>query len=100
MKSKIREIQKNKYLRLSNIFLSVLLLTVIVSACGPYQKAIKSDDMALKFDQATKMYEKGKYSKAIRLFEQMAAAYRGKIVLHVRTIVLQNQAVLPCRLPV
>jgi outer membrane protein assembly factor BamD len=59
-------------------FLSVLLLAVMVSACGPYQKAIKSDDMALKFDQGTKMYEKGKYSKAIRLFEQMAAAYRGK----------------------
>jgi len=59
-------------------FLSVLLLAVIVCSCSPYQKAIKSDDMDKKFVVAQKMYDKGKYSKAIRLFEQMAASYRGK----------------------
>jgi len=59
-------------------FLAVLLLTVVLSSCGEYQKAIKSEDVGVKFDQAVKQYEKGKYNKAIRLFEQIAPAYRGK----------------------
>jgi outer membrane protein assembly factor BamD len=61
-----------------NKFLSVLLLAVVLCSCSPYQKALKSEDMAAKFEVATKMYEKGKYSKAIRLFEQMAPTFRGK----------------------
>jgi outer membrane protein assembly factor BamD len=28
---------------------------------------------------ATKLYDAGKYSKAIRIFEQIAPAYRGKL---------------------
>lgn len=59
-------------------FLSVLLLSVVLYSCGEYQKAIKSEDAGVKFDQAVKQYEKGKYNKAIRLFEQIAPAYRGK----------------------
>lgn len=61
-----------------NKYLSVLLLAVVVCSCSPYQKALKSEDMAKKFEVATQMYEKEKYSKAIRLFEQMAPSYRGK----------------------
>ena len=61
-----------------NRFLSVLLLAVIVCSCSPYQKALKSDDMSLKYEQAEAMYNKGKYTKAIRLFEQMAPSFRGK----------------------
>lgn len=67
----------NPKLKMKN-FLSVLLLVVFFCACSPYQKALKSEDMALKYAQAEKMYEKKKYSKAIRLFEQMASSYRGK----------------------
>ena len=59
-------------------FLSVLLITVLLSSCSEYQKAVKSEDPAVKFDVAVKQYEKGKYAKAIRLFEQIAPAYRGK----------------------
>jgi outer membrane protein assembly factor BamD len=57
--------------------LAVLLLAFLAS-CSPYQKALKSEDMGVKYDQASKLYEKGKYAKAIRLFEQMAPSYRGK----------------------
>ncbi len=32
----------------------------------------------VKFDQASKQYEKGKYFKALVLFEQMAPSFRGK----------------------
>lgn len=58
--------------------LSLLLLVAVFSSCNEYQKALKSEDVAVKFDMATKLYEAGKYSKAIRIFEQIAPAYRGK----------------------
>jgi outer membrane protein assembly factor BamD len=58
--------------------LSLLLVVVFFSSCGEYQRALKSEDVAVKFDLGTKLYDAGKYSKAIRLFEQIAPAYRGK----------------------
>ena len=61
-----------------NKFLSIVLLVVVLSSCSEYQKALKSEDVAVKYAAAEKMYDKGKYSKAIRLFEQMSATFRGK----------------------
>ncbi|TGD58192.1 outer membrane protein assembly factor BamD [Flavobacterium humi] len=61
-----------------NKIIYVFLLTVLFSSCNEYQRAIKSEDVGVKFDVATKKYEAGKYEKAIRLFEQIAPAYRGK----------------------
>jgi outer membrane protein assembly factor BamD len=58
--------------------ISLLLLTVLFVSCNEYQKALKNDDVAVKFEMGTKLYEAGKYTKAIRLFEQIAPAYRGK----------------------
>lgn len=58
--------------------ISLLLLVAVFSSCNEYQKALKSEDVAVKFDMATKLYDAGKYSKAIRIFEQIAPAYRGK----------------------
>ncbi|MBC5837993.1 outer membrane protein assembly factor BamD [Flavobacterium muglaense] len=57
---------------------SLLLLVAFFTSCNEYQKALKKDDVAVKFEMATKLYEAGKYTKAIRLFEQIAPAYRGK----------------------
>lgn len=59
-------------------FLFTLLIAVFFSSCSEYQKALKSEDAAVKFDMASKLYESGKYSKAIQLFEQLAPTYRGK----------------------
>ncbi|MBC7606127.1 MAG: outer membrane protein assembly factor BamD [Burkholderiales bacterium] len=59
-------------------FLSVLLITIVFCSCSEYQSALKTEDVAVKFDAAVKQYEKGKYNKAIRLFEQIAPAFRGK----------------------
>ena len=58
----------------------VLLLVVLVflASCSEYQKALKSEDPAVKLEMATKMYEAKKYNKAIRVFEQIASVYRGK----------------------
>ena len=59
-------------------FLAIVAIVVLFSSCNEYQKAIKSEDAAVKFTVATKLYEAGKYAKAIRLFEQIAPAYKGK----------------------
>jgi outer membrane protein assembly factor BamD len=59
-------------------FLSILLFAMLLGSCSEYQKAIKNEDIAAKFAVGKKQYEKGKYSKAIRLFEQVAPGYRGK----------------------
>jgi outer membrane protein assembly factor BamD len=58
--------------------ISILLVAVLFYSCNEYQKALKTEDVAIKFDMANKLYEAGKYSKAIRIFEQMAPVYKGK----------------------
>lgn len=58
--------------------ISVLLVVLFFSSCSEYQEALKKEDVAVKFDVGTKLYDAGKYSKAIRLFEQLAPSYRGK----------------------
>ena len=58
--------------------ISVLFLVIFFSSCSEYQNALKNEDVATKFDVGTKLYDAGKYSKAVRLFEQLAPSYRGK----------------------
>lgn len=57
---------------------SLIVLVVLFSSCSEYQKALKNEDVTKKYDVAAKMYDKVKYAKAIRLFEQMAPSYKGK----------------------
>ena len=57
---------------------SLIVLVVFFSSCSEYQKALKSEDIAEKYTVSVKMYEKAKYDKAIRLFEQIAPSYKGK----------------------
>ncbi len=62
------------------IFKYWFLLAVLVGlfSCSSYQKALKSEDNDVKYVEAEKMYNKEKYGKALRLFEQMAPSFRGK----------------------
>ncbi|MGV9002879.1 outer membrane protein assembly factor BamD [Flavobacterium sp.] len=62
---------------MKNIYI-VFAFIALFSACSPYQKALKSEDISVKFTEASNQYEAGKYNKAIRLFEQIAPAYKGK----------------------
>jgi outer membrane protein assembly factor BamD len=59
-------------------FISLLFVLVLLSSCSEYQKALKNEDTAKKYEVGTKMYEKGKFGKALRLFEQIAPSYQGK----------------------
>ena len=58
--------------------LYLFVLVLLVSSCSDFQNALKSEDISVKFIEATKMYEAKKYSNAIRLFDQIAPAYKGK----------------------
>ena len=58
--------------------ISLLLVVIVFVSCGDYQKVLKNEDVGPKFEMATKLYDAGNYSKAIRLFEQIAPSYRGK----------------------
>lgn len=59
-------------------FLALFAVVLFLSSCSDYQKALKSEDPAVKYAEGTKQYEAGKYSKAIRLFEQVAPSLKGK----------------------
>jgi len=56
----------------------LVLFALSLASCSEYQKTLNGDDMTKKYYLAEKLYDKGKYNKAIRLFEQMAPSYRGK----------------------
>jgi outer membrane protein assembly factor BamD len=58
--------------------LSLLLVIIFFASCNEYQKALKSEDNAVKLAEGTKQYDKGNYSKAIRLFEPIMSSYKGK----------------------
>ena len=65
----------------------LLSLFVVAAACSPFQDVLKSDDIALKYSTAEKLYEEAKagegkthrkFKQALRLFEQIVPEYRGK----------------------
>ena len=56
----------------------IWLLILFMTSCGPYQKALKSDDNKLKYDLAEAYYDEGDYRRAKGLFEQLKPLYRGK----------------------
>ncbi|HXJ99644.1 MAG TPA: outer membrane protein assembly factor BamD [Gelidibacter sp.] len=62
---------------MKNIFYT-LLITLVLSSCSEYQKALKSEDIATKFKLGSDLYDAGKFSKANKLFAQIAPQYRGK----------------------
>ena len=51
---------------------------MLLASCTPYQKALKSEDSAIKYAEAERQYDKKKYNKAILLFEQIQNVYKGK----------------------
>ncbi|MGS2725899.1 outer membrane protein assembly factor BamD [Psychroserpens sp. BH13MA-6] len=57
-------------------YLSLVLL--VLTSCSEFQKAMKSDDVALKYAKGTELFEAGKWSKANKLFAQIIPNYRGK----------------------
>ena len=59
-------------------FLCILIVLVSLSSCSEYQKALKTEDIAIKFKMGTDLFDSGKFAKANRLFVQIVPNYRGK----------------------
>lgn len=59
-------------------FIYIFLFLSVFTSCNDFQKALKSEDIAKKFEMGTALYEEGKWNKANRLFAQIAPQYRGK----------------------
>ena len=56
----------------------LVVFSLLLSSCGEYQKVLNKGTSAEQYKMAVKMYESQKYSKALRLFEKIMPAYRGK----------------------
>jgi outer membrane protein assembly factor BamD len=56
----------------------LLVLSLLLFSCGEYQKVLNKGSVDEQYKMATKMYESKKFSKALRLFEKITPAYRGK----------------------
>ena len=54
----------------------VLIISLLVSSCGEYEKLLKSSDFELKKTKVKEYYEKGQYVKASELLTQVIPRYR------------------------
>ena len=54
-----------------------LILTIFIVSCNEYNKVLKSNDSAKKYDMAVKLYEEKKHFKAFPLLEELVTVYRG-----------------------
>ena len=55
----------------------LILLTVILSSCGSYNKIVKSSDYEFKYKKAIEYYEDGEYVRAGTLLKELVTIYRG-----------------------
>jgi outer membrane protein assembly factor BamD len=56
--------------------ITFLVLALIVSSCGEYEKLLKSTDNELKKEKVFEYYDDGKYMKSIELLSQILPRYR------------------------
>lgn len=56
----------------------LLLFSLMMFSCGEYQKVLNKGSVEDQYKMAVKMYETKKFGKALRLFEKVTPAYRGK----------------------
>ena len=62
--------------RLNLIVTSFFFIVLIISACGEYNKILKSQDLNVKFEYAKKYFEEGKYSRTATLLEEIVQMMR------------------------
>jgi outer membrane protein assembly factor BamD len=54
------------------------LFSLLIFSCGEYQKVLNKGTVEDQYKMAVKLYESKKYAKALRLFEKITPAYKGK----------------------
>ena len=58
--------------------LTLLLSALILLSCNEYQRVLNNGTASDQYQMAVKLYETKKFAKALRLFEKITPAYRGK----------------------
>ncbi|MDD2381831.1 MAG: outer membrane protein assembly factor BamD [Mariniphaga sp.] len=61
----------------TKLFLTGIVAVIILSACGDYNKILKSTDYEFKYKKAIDYYEDGEYVRAGTLFQELVNIYRG-----------------------
>ncbi len=61
----------------TRIFAIGLIVMLIVTACGEYNKILKSTDYEFKLKKAVEYYEDGEFVRAGTLFQELVNIYRG-----------------------
>ena len=59
-------------------FVYLLLISFLFASCSEYQKVLNKGTIADQYKLAEKLYEQGKYTKALTLFEKVTPAFTGK----------------------
>jgi len=57
----------------------LLIILVLATSCGEYEKLLKSEDYDLKKAKAQEYFDAGKYVKATELLSQLLPRYRGSV---------------------
>ena len=62
----------------NNFFIFILMVGIMLSSCGEYQKVLNKGTSQEQYKLATELYDQQKFNKAIQLFEKITPSYRGK----------------------
>lgn len=55
----------------------LLVITILLTSCGEYNKILKSNDRDVKYTYAQKYFEEKKYSRSITLLEELISYFKG-----------------------
>lgn len=55
----------------------LVIITILLSSCGEYNKILKSNDRDVKYTYAKKYFEEKKYSRSITLLEELFTHFKG-----------------------
>ena len=59
-------------------FITIIVLSFMLSSCGEFTKVLNKGTTVEQYELATKLYENGKYAKALQLFDKILPSYQGK----------------------
>ena len=61
--------------KINSIFGAVLGMAIVLTSCGEYNRVLKSSDYNYKYTYAKEAYEKGKYTQAYTILEDIVTVF-------------------------
>lgn len=65
------------FMKMRFLGIGLVLILLVLSSCGDYNKIVKSTDYEFKYKKAVEYYEDGEYVRAGTLFKELVNIYRG-----------------------